>query len=83
MDRFSLKGRPLLVKPTWKCCWTWLLPRLQADKVVDYNFHQEGSLLHWSLNVRKFVKTNLPNDGLAALDKTTMCFSNRLQDHQT
>lgn len=39
----------------------WLLPRLQANERDDYIFQQDGAPPHWSLKVRDFLNTNLPD----------------------
>lgn len=52
----------------------WLLPRLAAEG-DDYIFQQDGAPPHWSVNVRTFLNTNLPNRwiGRAGQDDKVFC----------
>ena len=59
----DLGGHPLLAKPTWKCyrpgcCQDYKLLKVMA---TFFSRMEHRNTQHWSLNVRAFLNTNLPN----------------------
>ena len=65
--------QPKEIEPTWKCYRPGCCQDYKLVKMMTI-FQQDGAPPHASLNVRKFLNTNLPNRWLAVLDKRTMCF---------
>ena len=72
---FFFEGPSITGQTYLEMLQTWLLPRLQAGEGNDYIFQQDGAPPHWSLNVREFLNTNLPNRwiGRAGQDDNVFC----------
>jgi len=73
-DHFSLMGNPITGTSYLKMIKDWLFPLLQADG-DDFILQQDGAPPHWSLEVRKFLNDQLPQQwiGRCSANDTTFC----------